>query len=196
MEACREQWRQRKSFYKTEYSVNMFLLQHCIINISTLWQWDGEELCTHLHEQSLLPQFLVEDENIRICPDYAWVKVHDPQTLQTPSPRQSHVSLAALKHTCQRDFHAVQCHSLKWEKKNTYGSFTSNTRSTCFCKVISLQKDHCIDLKEFSDGEVIFRFKWAKSPQHPVVLRHHFSFATTHLKRCRFLFPSATAPPL
>lgn len=140
MEACREQWRQRKSFYKTEYSVNMFLLQHCIINISTLWQWDGEELCTHLHEQSLLPQFLVEDENIRICPDYAWVKVHDPQTLQTPSPRQSHVSLAALKHTCQRDFHAVQCHSLKWEKTPLTGHLHQTQDQPAFARWFPCRK--------------------------------------------------------
>lgn len=112
-EVILQDWIQRENVCKD-------LLQHCIINISTLWQWDGEELCTHLHEQSLLPQFLVEDENIRICPDHAWVKVHDPQTLQTPSPGQSHISLAALKHTCQRDFHAVQRHSLKWEKTNKH----------------------------------------------------------------------------
>lgn len=68
--------------------------------------------CTHLHEQPLLPQLLVEDENVRVGPDHAGVKVHDPKTLQAASPRQSDVRLAALKHTCQGDFHTVQRHPL------------------------------------------------------------------------------------
>lgn len=82
-------------------------------NVYRLQQWHEEVLCAHLHEEPLLPQFSVEEENIWICPDHAGVKVHDPQTLKAPSPRQGHVGLAALKHTCQRDFHTVQCHSLK-----------------------------------------------------------------------------------
>lgn len=71
------------------------------------------ELCPHLHEQLLLPQPLIEKQNIWICPDHPGVKVHHPQALKTASPRQSHVRLAALKHTSQRDFHTIQRHSLK-----------------------------------------------------------------------------------
>lgn len=71
-----------------------------------------EDLCTHLHEQPLLPQLFVEDKNVRVGPDHVRVKVHDPKTLQAPSPRQGDVRLAALKHTCQRDFHTVQRHPL------------------------------------------------------------------------------------
>lgn len=85
-------------------------------DVYRLWQRQEEELCAHLHEQPLLPQFLIEDENIWICTDHAGVEVHDPQTLQAPSTRQGHVSLAALKHARQRDFHTVQCHSLKLMK--------------------------------------------------------------------------------
>lgn len=79
------------------------------------------ELCAHLHEQLLLPQFLIEEENLWICSDHPGVKVHHAQALQTPSPRKSHVCLAALKHTRQRDFHAVQRHSLERNRKTKIG---------------------------------------------------------------------------
>lgn len=76
----------------------------------------NSELCPHLHEQPVLPQFLIEKKNIWICPDHPRVKVHHPQALQTPSPGKSHVRLAALKHTCQRDFHTIQRHSLEQDR--------------------------------------------------------------------------------
>lgn len=75
------------------------------------------ELCPHLHEQLLLPQFLIEKKNLWICPDHPGVKVHHAQALQTPSPGESHVRLAALKHTRQRDFHTIQRHSLQQNRK-------------------------------------------------------------------------------
>lgn len=75
------------------------------------------ELCPHLHEQPLLPQLLIEKQNIWIRPDHPGVKVHHPQALKTASPRQSHVRLAALKHTSQRDFHTIQRHSLEQTRK-------------------------------------------------------------------------------
>lgn len=195
-EVILQDWIQRENVCKD-------LLQHCIINISTLWQWDGEELCTHLHEQSLLPQFLVEDENIRICPDHAWVKVHDPQTLQTPSPGQSHISLAALKHTCQRDFHAVQRHSLKWEKTNKDWSQVRMTASYLyvwaqtghlqgdFLAERSLHLKDFLTVKLFSDSDEqnphnTLLFFGIITLLHPLIWRDvGFYFPPLHLLCCR-----------
>ena len=99
------------------HALYMFLYENGTnADVYRLWQRQEEELCAHLHEQPLLPQFLIKDENIWICSDHVGVEVHDPQTLQAPSTRQGHVSLAALKHARQRDFHTVQCHSLKLMK--------------------------------------------------------------------------------
>lgn len=69
----------------------------------------------HLHEQPLLPQLLIEEQDVRIGPHHVGIEVHDPEPLQAPSPGQGHVSLAALEHARQRNLNAVQSHALERE---------------------------------------------------------------------------------
>jgi len=72
----------------------------------------------HLHQQPLLPQLFIEEDDVGVGADHPGVKVHDPQALQGLGPGQRHVRLAALKHAGQRDLHTVQSHALVQKTKN------------------------------------------------------------------------------
>lgn len=81
---------------------------------------------TDLHEEPLFPQSLIEDQYVLVGLHHSRIKVHHTQAFQTPSPWQSNISLAALKHTCQRDLHAIQSHALNTPNKSRHQQFYFN----------------------------------------------------------------------